>query len=219
MLESKSETFPTGAGELTEMFESKDEPLLLDFSVPMFRDSEPLQIVGPVPGNPAAIREFTNLADWRSYVLGLQLRGSVPKAFRRYHNQTLRALFLAWLDGGVIQLAELWALATLEGAIKTRYPRINERAKEEGIKVPGLEYALRYLVNQGGLTDEALRESGARVLQNVLKGGNGSSLSEIRNGLAHGNALGGMPWGGLFEVIRDLIDFMYPAAGVMVSHS
>ncbi len=88
---------------------------------------------------------------------------------------------------------------------------MNERVKEEGVKFPGLEYALRYLVNQGGLTDEALRESGARVLQNVLKGGNGSSLSEIRNGLAHGNALGGMPWGGLFEVIRALIDFMYPA--------
>jgi len=211
MPKSGSGALHAGDGEPTEMFDLADEPLLLDFSIPIFRDGEPLQIVGPVPGNPAAIREFNNLADWRSYVLGLQLRGSVPKAFRRYHNQALRALFFAWLDDGVIQVAELWALATLEGTIKARYPEMKERAKEEGIKFPGLEYALRYLVNQGGLTDEALRESGARVLQNVLKDGNGSSLSDIRNGLAHGNALGGMPWGGLFEVIRDLIDFMYPA--------
>lgn len=206
MFESEPEALPVGDGELTEMFESDDAPLLTDFCVPLFRDSGPLQIVGPVSGNPAAIRQFTELADWRNYVLGLRLRGSVPKLFRHSHNQALRALFLAWIDCGMIQLAELWALATLEGAIKARYPEIKQRAKP-----CGLENALQHLVNQGGLTDEALRESGARVLQNVLKGGNGSSLSEIRNGLAHGNALGGMPWGGLFEVTRDLIDFMYPA--------
>ncbi|HEX5412669.1 MAG TPA: hypothetical protein VFZ27_12540 [Terriglobia bacterium] len=197
------------------MFESKDEPLLLDFSIPLFRDSEPLQIVGPVPGNPAAIRQFTNLADWRSYVLGLQLRGSTPKVFRRKHNHVLRTLFLAWLDANVIKLAELGGLAMLEGAIRARYPEIKINKKQ-----PGLECALTHLVEHGGLNDDALRETGARVSHNILpardKGGRrlnegGSSLSNVRNRLAHGDPFEVMPWGGLFEVIRDLVDFMYPA--------
>jgi hypothetical protein len=222
MLESKSETFATGEGELTEIFESKDEPLLLDFSIPIFRDTEPLQIVGPVPGNLAAIREFTNLADWRSYVLGLQLRGSVPRAFRRQHNRVLQTLFFAWLNADVIKLAELGALATLEGAIKARYPEIKKKKKN-----PGLEDALTYLVKHGGLNDEALRETGACVSQNILPprddrarrlNEGGSSLSEIRNRLCHGDPFEVTPWGGLFEVIRALIDFMYPAPGGRCPH-
>ena len=184
----------------------ENAPLLLDFSIPLFRDSNSLQFPRPVVGQPAAIQQFIDIADWRKYVLDLRLSGSVPEISRRKYDQVLRLLFMAWLDDSIIKLAELGALAALEGAIKARYPD----------KFNGLEAALKYLVKSGGVTDEALRvfrETGMPVMQNILrtsKNGSGSSLSEIRNRLAHGDPFEIMPWAGLFEVVRDLIDFMYP---------
>ncbi len=185
----------------------ENAPLLLDFSIPLFRDSNSLQFPRPVVGQPAAIQQFTDIADWRKYVLDLRLSGSVPEISRRKYDQVLRLLFMAWLDDSIIKLAELGALAALEGAIKARYPDPPLR---------GLEKALEYLVKTVGVTDEDLRcsrETGMPVVQNILrtsKNGSGSSLSEIRNRLAHGDPFEIMPWAGLFEVVRDLIDFMYP---------
>ncbi len=189
---------------------SKPESMspLLDFSIPLFRDSDPLVIQSPVPGQPTAILQFTNLADWRRHVLGLRLRGATPPIFRRKHDQALQLLFMAWLDVTVIKLAELGALATFEGACKARYPNQEFR---------GLENALKYLIEHEGLVDEAFRvyrETGGAIVQNLLptsKDGSGSGFSEIRNRLAHGDPFEILPWCGLFEIVRDLIDFMYPA--------
>src|SRR5258708_28314521 len=121
MLGSKSETLPTGEEELTEMFESKDEPLLLDFSIPMFRDSGPLQIAAFEPGNPVPIRQFTDLGDWRNHVLKLRLSSAVPKAIRDKHDQVLRTLFMAWFYHDVVKLADPGALTVLGRAITMRY--------------------------------------------------------------------------------------------------
>ena len=35
------------------------------------------------------------------------------------------------------------------------------------------------------------------------------SLAEIRNSLAHGDAFDALPWSGLLELVRDLIDYAY----------
>ena len=185
-----------------------NESFLADFAIPLFRDSQPLQWVGPIPGNPVDITQFTCMEQWRLHVHGLQLRGDAPKIIRSKHEHMLRVLFLAWMDAAVIKLAELAALAALEGAIKARYPK--QRFK-------GLEAALKHLVEHGGVTDDALpvfQQSGGVMVQNLLytpKDRSGSGLSEIRNRLAHGDPFEVMPWAGLFEVVRDLIDFMYPS--------
>jgi hypothetical protein len=224
------------------MLEHEDGLLLSNFSIPLFRDANPLQIISPKRGNPTAIFQFTNIEDWRQYVRGLRPRSDIPEIFRRKHDHVLQILFLAWLDSTVIKLAELGALATLEAIIKGRYPKQ---------KFKGLAHALEYLVKCAGVTDEALpiyQETGVHVVQNILgsikacqdkdckvqaakvsgknlkqclkklkgddcKGkyvGSDPGLSEIRNRLAHGDPFESMPWAGLFEVVRDLIDFMYP---------
>jgi hypothetical protein len=183
-----------------------DFNLLSDFSLPITRESNPLLLPGPVPGNPVAMRQFTNIEQWRQYVLGLQLQGKPLQAIRSNYERMLRVLFLAWLDVSVVKLAELAALASLEVAIGRRYDK----------KFRGLETALKYLIEEIGVTDADLRtfrESGGSVVSNLLRKpqNGGSALSEIRNRLAHGDPFEVTPWSGLFEVVRDLLDFMYPS--------
>lgn len=179
--------------------------LLSDFSFPIVRASDPLVLVGPVPGNPAAVLQFTNIEQWRQRVLSLRLSGTPPDAIQRNYERMLRVLFLAWLDASVIKLAELAALASLEVAIKQRYQ----------LKFRGLEPALEHLVDKVGVRDadlRSVRECGGTVVSRLLLKSppDGTALSEIRNRLAHGDPFETMPWGGLFEVVRDLVDFMYP---------
>lgn len=179
--------------------------LLSDFSLPITRESNPLLLPGPIPGNPLALRQFSNIEQWRQYVLGLQLQGQPPQAIRSNYERMLRVLFLAWLDASVVKLAELAALASLEAAIGRRYDK----------KFRGLETALKYLIEEVGVTDADLhtfRESGGSVVGNLLRKpqNGGSALSEIRNRLAHGDPFEMIPWGGLFEVVRDLVDFIWP---------
>ena len=124
-----------------------NESFLADLAVPLFRESQPLQWVGAVPGNPVSITQFTSMEKWRLHVHGLQLRWDAPEIIRNQHEHMLRVLFLAWMDAVVIKLAELAALATLEGAIKARYPKQ---------RFNGLEAALKHLVEDGGVSDEVL---------------------------------------------------------------
>ena len=182
---------------------------MLDLPVPLTangsRHGDPLLLPGPVPGNPAAIRGFTEFAEWQHFVLDLQLSGRPPDVILRGHERALRVLYLAWFDDAVIKLAELGAVACLEAAIGSKYQR----------KFHGLEQALKYLIAQTGVTDADLRvvrECGGVVIANLVRrpGGGGPALSEIRNQIAHGDPFATLPYSGVFEVVRDLIDFMYP---------
>ena len=180
---------------------------LADFSIPLVRKTQPLQWVGPIQNNPVGITYFTNIEQWRLYVVSLQFKGVAPEQIRAKHEHVLRVLFLSWLDAAVIKTAEMAVLATLEAAIKMRYPET---------EIPTLEKALKHLIKHSKVTDNDLpvvRQSGGTVVKNLLrtsKDGSGSGLSEIRNRLAHGDPLEFTPWAGLFEVVRDLVDFMYP---------
>jgi hypothetical protein len=42
-----------------------------------------------------------------------------------------------------------------------------------------------------------------------LTGDNDPGLNKIRNGLAHGDPFDGFPYGGLLELVRDLIEYAY----------
>ena len=173
------------------------------------REDNPLVLPAPEPGNPSALRQFTTIAQWHAYLNDLHLSGDSPGVLRRDYDYVLRVLSLAWWDSSVIKLAELAALARLEVAIAMRYPEKKFRS---------LEAALRHLVKHSGMTSADLRsygECGGATVENLLKDKSsspGSSLSEIRNRLTHGDQIETMSWSwaGLFEVVRDLIDFMYP---------
>lgn len=179
-----------------------DLPAVLE--CPLLRENDPLRWIGPVSHDPVAVREFTRLDDWRAYVLDLCPLSEPPELIARGYARTMRLLYLAWLDAAVIKLAELVALAALESAIQYRYSK----------RFRGLEAALRYLIQYGGVTDgdlRVVRDCGGSVVANLVKTGpGGPALSEIRNQLAHGDPFETMPRAGLFEVVRDLLDFMYP---------
>src|SRR5260370_8645470 len=85
LLQSNSEAFSIGEGELTEMFDLADEPLLLDFSIPIFRYSDLLQIAAFEPGNPVPVRQFTDLGNWRNHVLKLRMSSAVLKSLLAQH--------------------------------------------------------------------------------------------------------------------------------------
>ena len=180
--------------------------LFTAFTAPVTREVEPLLIPGPVPGNPVALRQFRYIEEWQQFILSLRLSGHPPQEIQRHYERMLRVLYLAWLDASVIKLAELAALASLEGTIKWRY---------QPKQFKGLAAALKHLVTDAGVRDSDLRvvrECGGAVISNLLRSSppDPASLSEIRNRLAHGSPFELSPWGGLFEVVRDLIDFMYP---------
>jgi hypothetical protein len=194
---------------------TSEHSLLLDFSFPLFRDTKPLTVIGPTSGSPASIRQFTELSDWRQHVQGLSLRGNVPVEFRQKYDRALRLLFMAWLDETVIKIAELAALATLEGAIKMKF-------QKEQFKGKGLAAALKHLLENTDISDADLpiwKETGGAVIDNIWVDGKDKSkksrlyltLNKIRNRTAHGDPFEEIPWGGIFEVVRDLIDYMYPA--------
>jgi len=178
------------------------------------RLGNPLLLPGPVPGNPVAMRQFTTIAQWDAYLKTLRLSGTPPGLLQRDYEHMLRVLALAWWEAPVIKLAELAALARLETAITLRYP---------GKKFRGLESAMQHLIQSNNVSNSDLRtyrESGGAIVENLLldrKSPRGTSLSEIRNRLAHGDPFETMPWAGLFEVVRDLIDFMYPPSTAAVS--
>jgi hypothetical protein len=82
---------------------------------------------------------------------------------------------------------------------------------------------LEYLVDGDGLTDAQLpftqRYGGSiipvlhrgRATRNELNRADASrpTLAEVRNSLAHGDPFDGLPWSGLLELVRDLIEYAY----------
>lgn len=172
------------------------EPLRLpDLFTAESREGNPLSWLLSSSDNPVSVRHFRRFDEWREYVVSLFPAGNAPGPLLRNHERVLRTLYLAWIDESVIKLAELGALANLEAAIKERY-------RSESFR--GLEEALRYLLDQ--------MDARNPEYANFIKGASGPALSEIRNRLAHGNPFETLPYAGLFEAVRDLIDLMYPAS-------
>jgi hypothetical protein len=114
--------------------------------------------------------------------------------------------FLAWLIFDVIKAGELMALATLELALNDRY---GDKVKKRGAyrSFAGL---LAYMI-QDGLTDDKIpmvkRSDGSAI--GFVNGDMKPSLAEIRNKQAHGDPFDGLPYGGLLELVRDLIAYAY----------
>jgi len=72
---------------------------------------------------------------------------------------------------------------------------------------------LHHMVAHDGLTDDKVpmnkRCGPGSVVVGRLTGDLKPSLAEIRNSLAHGDPFDGLPWAGLLELARDLIDYAY----------
>lgn len=167
-----------------------------------------LSIIWPVPGNPSGYLHFEEANQWYAFVDSLGLGEHVPQIVRAKHGRAQLLYRLGWIDGGLIKAGELAALIALELALKDRYGRIVEPRPG---KVRSLARLLNHLVDVKKLSDQLIpmiaRCGGTAVGQ--LTGKTEPSLSDIRNGLAHGDPFEGFPVAGLLELTRDLIHFAY----------
>lgn len=134
---------------------------------------------------------------------------------------------LGWWDAGLLKVAELVVLAALEVVLNGRYSVELRRAKAaQGINFPvekprKFEELLAHMVEQDGLTDDKLpfsKKYGGSFLPPLVRkkpyrhGDRPKpqmNLADIRNTLAHGARLDGLPWSGLQELVRDLIEYSF----------
>jgi hypothetical protein len=161
------------------------------------------------PGRPnKPFLEFHHITEWRDYLLSLQIRSAkVPVIHVDAYHLALRMLLLAWADAYLIKPAELQALRSLESALRDVYFQVLfERRRASKPKLvsekfrPGLRDFLDHMAAEDDLDP---------MLHNESKKATGNALNVIRNGLAHGDPFNGLPWGGLLEAVRDVMEHAY----------
>jgi hypothetical protein len=170
------------------------------------RRDEPLLLPWPVPGNPSGLLSFSTAAQWRTFVLSLSLPPGIPEIVAAKYRRAQMLYFLAWLYFDLIKAGELVGLTTLELALNDRY---GNSVKRKGGHRP-FAALLRYMVDDG-LTDDKIpmiQKCGGTVI-GLLKGNSKPTLAEMRNKQAHGDPFDGLPFGGLLELVRDLIQYAY----------
>ena len=188
------------------------------------------------PETPSGLRSFTNIMEWRAYIRDLRLdEGVWPGAAQKFQ-RAQKLYFLAWLDADLIKAGELVALTALELALKERYAfRILELRRQAGDRRRDiyLRDLLKHLVERDGLTDDKIptvqkyggavvrnlyetdeaREArlyevqGDRKVKRAMEAVPPMTIDAIRNRAAHGDPFDTLPWGGLLEVVRDLIHY------------
>lgn len=193
------------------------------------RNEAPFVMPWPQPGNPAALLTFYHFQEWQTFISDRGLHCAIPRIVRDKYRRAQRLYLLAWLDADLVKVGELVALIALELALLDRYGGIlRQRFVQQGNKrkrrrAPMLHELLEYLVDDDGLTDAQLpftqRYGGSiipvlhceRATRSEPNRANASrpTLTEIRNSLAHGDPFDGLPWSGLLELVRDLIEYAY----------
>lgn len=185
----------------------------------------------PTQGNPSGFMSFKSYDEWQVFILNLNLRPGLPDIVVRKFERAVKLHLLAWTDIDLIKAGELVAMTALELVVKDRYlhkavvPRREaaiRKAKKEAREpykyemeradqVPFFDL-LKFMVDHDDLTDDKLaiyhRAGGGSVIAG-LNGDVKPGLSGIRNRLAHGHPFETLPWAGLLEVVRDLIEYAY----------
>lgn len=185
--------------------------------------ADPLLLMWPAPGQPAAVLRFDHPEDWRAFVRSLSLDDRIPDIVRLKFERAQKLFLLGWLDADLIKGAELVALTTLELALRDRFGAVvppvktkkTDPSSPQAMMAPPPRYSfkalLKHLVDKEGLTDAQIpmiaRCGGTAIGQ--LTGDTKPTLDERRNAMAHGDPFDGMPTSGLVELVRDLIMFSY----------
>lgn len=193
------------------------------------RTEAPFIMPWPQPGNPATMLPFRHFQEWQTFIEKRGLHSAIPRIVGDKFRRAQRLYLLAWLDADLVKAGELVALTALELALTDRYGEFfRQRHAQAGNKrkrgrAPMLHELLEYLVDGDGLTDAKLpftQRYGSSIIPVLHRGqaacsGSGSTsssrptLAEARNSLAHGDPFDGLPWGGLLELVRDLIEYAY----------
>lgn len=193
------------------------------------RADAPFVTPWPQAGNPTAMLPFRHFQEWQAFIEERGLHAAAPRIVGDKFRRAQRLYLLAWLDADLVKAGELVALTALELALTDRYGGFfRQRHAQAGNKrkrkqAPMLYDLLEYLVDGDGLTDAQLpftQRYGGSIIPVLHRSwathgesnsGNVSrpTLAEIRNSLAHGDPFDGLPWSGLLELVRDLIEYAY----------
>jgi hypothetical protein len=151
------------------------------------------------PSSKGQILEFNDIAEWRDHLYTFRIRSHrVPVVYADQFHVALKLLLFAWADGHVIKAGELAALSALEGSLREAY--FQQIHLTAGKKRQTLANYLDYMVEHDGLS-AAYRSGKSEEKPNAL--------NVIRNGIAHGYPFSNMPWGGLMEAVRDIIEHAF----------
>lgn len=160
------------------------------------------------------LREFPTIEGWYAYVQSLRIYPrQVTIPYVDAFDEALRALFMAYLLPEFAKLAEMKTLAVLEGALKEAYqhkmcyrtvkPQTlgdNPRAEHKPQCV-SLDVCLEWAVENDGLE--------SRLVDRTIGRRRAEALNVIRNKQMHGSFEEMFPWGGLFEVIKETIEYAF----------
>ncbi len=168
----------------------------------------PLVMPWPMPGNLGGFVSFDTFAEWQRFALQFGLREGIPAIVSAKFDRAQKLFLLTWLDFDLIKAAELLVLTALELALQDRY---GPQAKKS-YGNSNFAHLLRYMPEHDGLTDDKVamnvRCKGGTIT-GLLTGERTPDLADIRNDLAHGYPFDGFPCAGLFELVRDLIEYAY----------
>jgi hypothetical protein len=162
--------------------------------------SGPMVISWPSSLGPASLLTFETASEWQAFVAKLALNAAAPDIVQLKYRRAQKLYMLGWLDIDLIKAGELVALTALELALTDKFGTHKRFALK-----------LKDLVEKHGLTDAQVPmvvKFGGTVVGTIV-GTTEPTLAQIRNKLAHGDPFDGFPVGGLLELVRDLIEFIY----------
>lgn len=149
-------------------------------------------------------RQFADIQEWYQYVKSFRLvPGKIVLPYLDAFDEALRALFMTYLFGEFCKMGEMKAFATLEGALLTAYAhKMCKEAKNGRHRCAGLGETLKWAEENDGLRPGLFDVS---KLQRSP-----SALNVIRDRQMHGYLFEEtLPWGGLFELIKETIEYAY----------
>ena len=186
------------------------------FTLNTDRSTDPLILPWLGSSSPIEPHTFSDLSVWRNFIENLSLTCQLPQFVAEKFARAQRLYFLGWIDQNMIKAGELVAFVTLELALRDSYPLVYQQKDKKGnLKSAGLKDGLKYMVEVDGLTDDKMpsyQKYGWPCVANLYKDKRKDSrmtLVWVRNSLAHGDPFDSLPWSGLLEIVRDLIDYMY----------
>ncbi|WP_204524211.1 hypothetical protein [Corticimicrobacter populi] len=156
--------------------------------------------------------QFHEVSQWQKFLRDLDLDVRVPAVVRLKYARAQKLYLLGWSDAELIKAGELVALTALEIALVGSHGGRVAKNKRT------LAALLKHLVEYDGLSDDnlpiAVRCNACVVGQ--LTGESEPTLAQLRNKMAHGDPFDGLPYAGLLELVRDLINFAY--RGLITEH-
>ncbi|MHB8348559.1 MAG: hypothetical protein ACYDHM_15705, partial [Acidiferrobacterales bacterium] len=149
------------------------------------------------------MRHFADIYAWYDYVQSLRLQlQRVLLAYVDAFDEALRALFMAYALPEFCKLGKMKVLATLEGALLAAYKHKTCTTRKGEHRCAMLADILNWANEEDSLPAEWLKHDVSKKSR--------SDLSVIRNKQMHGEMLQEtLPWGGLFEVVKETIQYAY----------